>query len=96
MLNTVVLRPGVEYFPIAGHTGSLPNGHTSVSQQPHLEASLESSQPVPVVQDTALLRPEQQDRPEACPELLVMDLRSYTASLGNRAKGGGCECTGEH
>ena len=29
------------------------------------------------------------------PELLVMDLRSYTAVLGNRAKGGGCECQGE-
>ena len=24
-----------------------------------------------------------------------MDLRSYTAVLGNRAKGGGCECQGE-
>ncbi len=24
----------------------------------------------------------------------VFDLRSYTAALGNRAKGGGCECTG--
>ena len=29
------------------------------------------------------------------PKLLVMDLRSYTAALGNRAKGGGCECQGE-
>lgn len=27
--------------------------------------------------------------------LMVFDLRSYTAALGNRAKGGGCECTGE-
>lgn len=27
--------------------------------------------------------------------LLVMDLRTYTATLGNRAKGGGCECSGE-
>lgn len=25
------------------------------------------------------------------PSLLVVDLRSYTAALGNRAKGGGCE-----
>ena len=23
---------------------------------------------------------------------MVLDLRSYTAALGNRAKGGGCEC----
>ena len=30
------------------------------------------------------------------PTLLVMDLRSYAAVLGNRAKGGGCECVGEH
>ena len=28
------------------------------------------------------------------PRLVVMDLRSYTATLGNRAKGGGSECTG--
>ena len=28
-------------------------------------------------------------------KLMVFDLRSYTAALGNRAKGGGCECTGE-
>ena len=27
--------------------------------------------------------------------LMVFDLRSYTAALGNRAKGGGYECTGE-
>ena len=38
--------------------------------------------------------PELQDEHKACPELLVIDLRSYTAALGNRAKGGGCECTG--
>ena len=29
------------------------------------------------------------------PRLVVMDLRSYTATLGNRAKGGGSECTGQ-
>ena len=29
------------------------------------------------------------------PKLKVFDLRSYAAALGNRAKGGGCECTGE-
>ena len=28
------------------------------------------------------------------PRLVVMDLRSYAATLGNRAKGGGSECTG--
>ncbi len=27
-------------------------------------------------------------------KMKVFDLRSYTAALGNRAKGGGCECTG--
>ena len=31
----------------------------------------------------------------AIPKLKVFDLRSYAAALGNRAKGGGCECTGE-
>ena len=40
--------------------------------------------------------PELQDKEVACPELLVIDLRSYAAALGNRAKGGGCECTGKH
>ena len=29
------------------------------------------------------------------PKLKVFDLRSYTAALGNRAKGGGCECAGQ-
>lgn len=29
------------------------------------------------------------------PKLLVMDLRSYTAALANRAKGGGFECNGK-
>lgn len=28
------------------------------------------------------------------PRLIVLDLRSYTATLANRAKGGGSECTG--
>ena len=28
------------------------------------------------------------------PRLVVLDLRSYAATLGNRAKGGGSECTG--
>ena len=26
--------------------------------------------------------------------LLIIDARSYTASVANRAKGGGCECSG--
>ena len=48
------------------------------------------------LQDESLSCPELQDRHEAAwPDLLVMDLRSYAAALGNRAKGGGCECTGE-
>ena len=29
------------------------------------------------------------------PKLLVLDLRSYTTSLANKVKGGGCECKGE-
>ncbi len=29
------------------------------------------------------------------PQLVVMDLRSYAATLGNRAKGGGSECVGK-
>ena len=29
------------------------------------------------------------------PQLVVMDLRSYTVTLGNRAKGGGSECAGQ-
>ena len=35
------------------------------------------------------------DASSAIPKLKVFDLRSYAAALGNRAKGGGCECTGE-
>ena len=40
-------------------------------------------------------RREEEDEEKEMPKLLVMDLRSYTAALGNRAKGGGCECQGE-
>lgn len=39
-------------------------------------------------------RDEPKKEPEL-PTLLVMDLRSYAAVLGNRAKGGGCECVGK-
>ena len=28
--------------------------------------------------------------------LLIVDARSYTAAVGNRARGGGCECIGEY
>lgn len=28
-------------------------------------------------------------------KLLILDARSYTAAVANRAKGGGCECEGE-
>lgn len=27
-------------------------------------------------------------------KLLILDARSYTAAVANRAKGGGCECEG--
>ena len=37
---------------------------------------------------------EDPTRGSTIPKLKVFDLRSYTAALGNRAKGGGCECTG--
>ena len=40
-------------------------------------------------------RRDEEDEEKEMPKLLVMDLRSYTAALGNRAKGGGCECQGE-
>ena len=42
-----------------------------------------------------------EDRPgnghvcSAPPQLVVIDLRSYAVTLGNRAKGGGSECVGE-
>lgn len=28
-------------------------------------------------------------------KLLILDARSYTAAVANRAKGGGCECEGQ-
>ena len=76
------------YRPV-GHSSGTPDHPVSASQLSHSQATsrLES-----LVQDSN----EVQDNPEACPELLVMDLRSYTAVLGNRAKGGGCECSGDH
>lgn len=76
---------GREIQPFSHSTGHS-NGISS-PQQSHAEETL---------QDGAQLCPELQDKNNTCPELLVMDLRSYTAALGNRAKGGGCECTGEY
>ena len=38
---------------------------------------------------------ESEEQLEGLHKMMVFDLRSYTAALGNRAKGGGCECTGE-
>ena len=38
---------------------------------------------------------ESEEELEGLHKMMVFDLRSYTAALGNRAKGGGCECTGE-
>ena len=61
-----------------------------------LHESSEQSHSQEALQSPSMSCPEFQDRHEACPDLLVMDLRSYTAALGNRAKGGGCECTGEY
>ena len=29
-------------------------------------------------------------------KVLIMDARSYTAAVANRAKGGGCECPGKN
>ena len=74
--------PSPLYCPV-GHSSGTPDDPVPTSQLSH-------SQDTPRLDSTEL-----QDNPEACPELLVMDLRSYTAVLGNRAKGGGCECTGE-
>ncbi|XP_064392671.1 myotubularin-related protein 4-like isoform X2 [Halichondria panicea] len=36
---------------------------------------------------------ESEQQLEGLHKMMVFDLRSYTAALGNRAKGGGCECT---
>ena len=45
--------------------------------------------------EEGLPRFDSEDELVGLPKLKVFDLRSYTAALGNRAKGGGCECTGE-
>ena len=73
----------------ASRSSCLLNGHVAA---PQMSCSEDTSQ---LVQDIAVSHSELQDGSTACPQLLVMDLRSYIAVLGNRAKGGGCECTGE-
>lgn len=35
------------------------------------------------------------DASTAPQKLLILDARSYTAAVANRAKGGGCECEGK-
>lgn len=45
--------------------------------------------------DSSLAVGSGQDANTAPQKLLILDARSYTAAVANRAKGGGCECEGK-
>lgn len=45
--------------------------------------------------DSSLTRGSGCDDNTVPQKLLILDARSYTAAVANRAKGGGCECEGE-
>lgn len=44
--------------------------------------------------DSSLIRGSGCDDNTVPQKLLILDARSYTAAVANRAKGGGCECEG--
>lgn len=46
----------------------------------------------PVSPDSSLAGGDDNSVPQ---KLLILDARSYTAAVANRAKGGGCECEGQ-
>lgn len=46
--------------------------------------------------DSSLTRGSGCDDNTVPQKLLILDARSYTAAVANRAKGGGCECEGEN
>ena len=81
------------------HTHMHPSAHT----HPHAPICMHALTGKPVQNGQVLFesdeeveeRREEEEEEKEMPKLLVMDLRSYTAALGNRAKGGGCECQGE-
>lgn len=44
--------------------------------------------------DSSLTACPGSDTSAVAQKLLILDARSYTAAVANRAKGGGCECEG--
>lgn len=97
------------HTPIRTHPSSCTHPHTpirthpSTHTHPHAPIRTHTLTGKPVQNGQVLFesdeeveeRREEEDEEKEMPKLLVMDLRSYTAALGNRAKGGGCECQGE-
>ena len=45
--------------------------------------------------DSSLIGGPGSDESSVPQKLLILDARSYTAAVANRAKGGGCECEGQ-
>ena len=52
------------------------------------------AQSVPVSADSSLTACSGVENAGTPQKLLILDARSYTAAVANRAKGGGCECEG--
>ena len=98
------------HAPICTHPFAQTHSHTpirmhpSAHTHPHAPICMHTLTGKPVQNGQVLFesdeeveerREEEEEEKKEMPKLLVMDLRSYTAALGNRAKGGGCECQGE-
>lgn len=59
-----------------------------------LSGCLSLSLPPAVYLDSSLTACSGVESTAAPQKLLILDARSYTAAVANRAKGGGCECEG--
>ena len=81
------------HTPIHPHPFARTHSHTPICMHTLTGKPVQNGQVLFESDEEVEERREEEDK--EMPKLLVMDLRSYTAALGNRAKGGGCECQGE-
>lgn len=71
----------------------LGGGDLSAPRLGHCRADPETSLPA-LYLDSSLTACSGVESTAAPQKLLILDARSYTAAVANRAKGGGCECEG--
>lgn len=73
-----------------------PQQSTNVDQQNHISPDPHhdnGTQPDDSMTTNKGVQNEEDESPSTNSKMLIIDARSYTAAMANRAKGGGCECS---